>query len=66
MKRTGTSEDETALHFGLTNPPMIASWKKAFLEGGVEVLSIEICRLVLFCQRVCLLKRGFQNRSLKG
>ncbi|USK36764.1 helix-turn-helix domain-containing protein (plasmid) [Bacillus sp. F19] len=38
MKRTGSLETETALQFGLTNPPMIASWKKAFLEGGAEFL----------------------------
>jgi transposase len=38
MKRTGSSEMETALTFGLTNPPLIASWKKAFLEGGAEAL----------------------------
>ncbi|WP_216827897.1 helix-turn-helix domain-containing protein [Alkalihalobacterium elongatum] len=38
MKRTGSSETETALQFGLTNPPMIASWKKSFLEGGTEAL----------------------------
>jgi len=38
MKRTGASRAETALHFGLTNPPMISSWKKKFLEGGVEAL----------------------------
>lgn len=38
MKRTGSSETETALQFGLTNPPIIASWKKAFLEGGAEAL----------------------------
>lgn len=38
MKRTGSSEIETALHFGLTNPPMISSWKKSFLEGGTEAL----------------------------
>uniref|UniRef100_UPI0015F70962 helix-turn-helix domain-containing protein n=1 Tax=Paraliobacillus salinarum TaxID=1158996 RepID=UPI0015F70962 len=38
MKRTGSSEVETALQFGLTNPPIIASWKKAFLEGGAEAL----------------------------
>jgi transposase len=38
MKRTGSSETETALQFGLTNPPMVASWKKAFLEGGAEAL----------------------------
>lgn len=38
MKRTGSSETETAIHFGLTNPPMISSWKKTFLEGGAEAL----------------------------
>jgi transposase len=38
MKRTGSSETETALHFGLTNPPMIAAWKKKLLEGGAEAL----------------------------
>jgi transposase len=38
MERTGSSETETALQFGLTNPPMIASWKKSYLEGGTEAL----------------------------
>lgn len=38
MERTGSSEMETALQFGLTNPPIIASWKKAYLEGGAEAL----------------------------
>ncbi|MED4229251.1 helix-turn-helix domain-containing protein [Neobacillus cucumis] len=38
MKRTGSSEVDTALHFGLTNPSMIASWKKAYVEGGAEAL----------------------------
>lgn len=38
MERTGSSETETALQFGLTNPPMIASWKRAYLEGGAEAL----------------------------
>jgi transposase len=38
MKRTGSSVTETALEFGLTNPPMITAWKKAFLEGGAESL----------------------------
>jgi transposase len=38
MKKTGSSETETALQFGLTNPPMLASWKKVFLEGGAEAL----------------------------
>ncbi|PID23185.1 transposase [Sporosarcina sp. P3] len=37
-KRTGTSLNETALHFGLINPPMISSWNKRFLEGGAEAL----------------------------
>lgn len=38
IERTGSSETETALQFGLTNPPMIASWKKAYLDGGAEAL----------------------------
>ncbi|MCZ2258735.1 helix-turn-helix domain-containing protein [Sporosarcina sp. G11-34] len=38
IKRTGASLTETALHFGLTNPPMISSWNKKFLEGGAEAL----------------------------
>lgn len=38
MKRTGSSEIDTALHFGITNPPMINLWKKAFHEGGTEAL----------------------------
>ncbi|WP_156424367.1 hypothetical protein [Bacillus sp. FJAT-27445] len=38
MKRTDSSEMKTSLTFGLTNPSLIASWKKAFLEGGTEAL----------------------------
>jgi transposase len=38
IKRTGSSVTETALEFGLTNPPMITVWKNAFLEGGAESL----------------------------
>lgn len=38
MKRSGASETETALHFGLNNPPLIGSWKKAFFEGDVKAL----------------------------
>ncbi|MCM3655619.1 transposase, partial [Metabacillus litoralis] len=38
MKRTGSSVTQTALQFGLTNPPMITSWKKTFLDGGAEAL----------------------------
>ena len=30
MKRTGSSEMDTALQFGITNPSIISSWKKAF------------------------------------
>ena len=37
-KRTGASLTETAHHFGLTNPSMIASWNKKLLEGGAESL----------------------------
>jgi transposase len=38
IKRTGSSETEAALHFGITNPAIISSWKKVFLEGGTEGL----------------------------
>jgi transposase len=38
IKRTGSSETDTALHFGLSDPPLIASWKKAFIKGGAEAL----------------------------
>lgn len=38
MKRAGASRTETALHFGLTNPPLISSWKKKFLQGGAGAL----------------------------
>ncbi|MCM3672226.1 transposase, partial [Mesobacillus maritimus] len=39
MKRTGFSETETALHFGITEPTIIGSWKKAILEGKDEGLN---------------------------
>ncbi|WP_096200974.1 helix-turn-helix domain-containing protein [Bacillus sp. FJAT-45350] len=38
MQRTGSSRTEAALHFGLTNPSTVSTWKKAFLEGGPEAL----------------------------
>jgi transposase len=38
MERTGSSETDTALHFGLMNPPIISSWKRVFREGGAEAL----------------------------
>lgn len=38
MKKTGASEIETALQFGLNNPSLIASWKKAYLEGSIKAL----------------------------
>ena len=38
IERTGSSETETALQFGVTSPTLIAIWKKAFREGGFEVL----------------------------
>jgi transposase len=33
MKRTGSSEMETALQFGITNPTIISRWKKSIQEG---------------------------------
>ncbi len=38
MKRTGSSETDTAIHFGLKNPTIISSWKKALREGSAGVL----------------------------
>lgn len=40
MKRTGFSQTETALHFGITEPTIISSWKKAILKGKDEGLNI--------------------------
>ncbi|WP_068673912.1 helix-turn-helix domain-containing protein [Oceanobacillus sp. Castelsardo] len=39
IERTGSSEMEAALHFGMKVPTRIASWKKAYREGGVGGLS---------------------------
>lgn len=38
IERTGSSEMEAALYFGMRNPSRIAAWKKAFREGGAEGL----------------------------
>jgi len=38
MKRTGSSQTEAALHFGITNPATISFWNKVFSEGGAESL----------------------------
>ena len=47
IKRTGSSEMETALQFGMKDPSRIASWKKAYREGGVEGLSKPKGRLAM-------------------
>ena len=36
MKRTGASQTETALHFGLTNPPMILLGRKSSLKAVLK------------------------------
>ncbi|MFC0472207.1 helix-turn-helix domain-containing protein [Halalkalibacter kiskunsagensis] len=38
MKRTGSSEMDTAIYFGLSSPSMIGAWKKVFLGDGVDGL----------------------------
>ncbi|WP_099300195.1 helix-turn-helix domain-containing protein [Bacillus sp. Marseille-P3800] len=38
MERTGASLQDTAIVFGLNNPPLIASWKNRYREAGVEGL----------------------------
>jgi transposase len=39
IKRTGSSETDTALHFGIKNPTTIAGWKQDFLKGSLEGLN---------------------------
>ncbi|MFS0821433.1 helix-turn-helix domain-containing protein [Bacillus sp. 1P02SD] len=39
IKRTGSSETDAALHFGITNPTTIAGWKQDFLKGRLEGLN---------------------------
>ncbi|MED4128193.1 helix-turn-helix domain-containing protein [Shouchella miscanthi] len=39
MERTGASFQDTAIEFGLTNPPLISNWKKKYREKGVEGLN---------------------------
>ncbi|MGX6446438.1 helix-turn-helix domain-containing protein [Neobacillus sp. K501] len=38
MKNTGASVMDTALQFGLSNPPLITAWKRALTDGGIEAL----------------------------
>ncbi|MEH7226814.1 helix-turn-helix domain-containing protein [Bacillus sp. JJ1566] len=38
MKNTGASIMDTALQFGIPSPPLITTWKKTFLEEGIEAL----------------------------
>lgn len=38
MKETGASFRETAFHFGIKNPPMIAAWNAAYVKGGAAAL----------------------------
>ncbi|WHY66422.1 helix-turn-helix domain-containing protein [Neobacillus sp. SuZ13] len=38
MERTGSSEMDTAIQFGITSHSTIGPWKKAYLEGGPEAL----------------------------
>ncbi|MGX7108669.1 transposase [Facklamia miroungae] len=43
-QRIGASYKETAIAFNLTNPSMIANWKRIYLEGGSEALNRPIGR----------------------
>ena len=38
MKETGASYSETTIAFGFNNPSLIANWKRAFQENGIEGL----------------------------
>ncbi|MDY0409757.1 transposase [Paracerasibacillus soli] len=52
IERTGSSEMETALHFGLKNTTIISSWKKAFREGGAGALNRKDGLLCQIHQRI--------------
>lgn len=39
MKRTGASYQDTAVHFGMNNPALLANWNRQFLVEGVEGLN---------------------------
>ncbi len=36
MKRTGASYQDTAIHFNLNDPTLVASWYHRFLKEGIE------------------------------
>lgn len=38
MKRTGASHQDTAIHFNLNDPTLVASWYHRFLKEGIEGL----------------------------
>jgi len=38
MKRTGASYQDTAIHFNLNDPTLVASWNLRFLKEGIEGL----------------------------
>ncbi|QCR31961.1 helix-turn-helix domain-containing protein [Lysinibacillus sp. SGAir0095] len=38
MKRTGASYQDTAIHFNLNDPTLVASWYHRFLKEGIEGL----------------------------
>jgi transposase len=42
MLNTGASYLDTAVHFNLNNPSLIARWKKEFHEQGVEGLNLKL------------------------
>lgn len=49
MKRTGASHQDTAIHFNLNDPTLVASWYHRFLKEGIEGLQrkLKVARLCL-------------------
>lgn len=43
-QETGASYRETAIKFGLSNPSLIANWRRAYLKGGANQLNNPIGR----------------------
>ncbi|MED4886433.1 transposase [Lysinibacillus fusiformis] len=60
MKRTGASYQDTAIHFNLNDPTLVASWYHRFLKEGIEGLQKNQRGT-----RLCLRNKNHQRRTKK-
>lgn len=64
MQETGSSYRETAHHFKLHNPSMIANWKRSYLKGGTEGLNKPTGRPSKMSKKKK--SKPFKKRSIKS